>query len=101
MKTLHSIPTKKIERASKLLSTGLKIGGNYFNYYSQKLIKGESNRSKLDENNARDIYDGLKVLKGSVLKIAQMLSMEKNLLPQAYVEYFGLAQFSFRYLRLS
>ena len=94
MKTLHSIPTKKIERASKLLSTGLKIGGNYFNYYSQKLIKGESNRSKLDENNARDIYDGLKVLKGSVLKIAQMLSMEKNLLPQAYVEYFGLAQFS-------
>lgn len=94
MKTLHSIPTKKIERASKLLSTGLRIGGNYFNYYSRKLIKGENNRSKLDENNARDIYDGLKVLKGSVLKIAQMLSMEKNLLPQAYVEYFGLAQFS-------
>ena len=33
-------------------------------------------------------------MKGSALKVAQMLSMEKNLLPQAYVEQFGLAQFS-------
>ena len=94
MKTLNSIPTKKIERATKLLSTGLKIGRNYVRYYSEKFIIGEDNKYKLDQNNAKDIYDGLKVLKGSPLKIAQMLSMEKNLLPQAYVEQFGLAQFS-------
>ena len=94
MKTLNSIPTKKIERATKLLSTGLKIGRNYVRYYSEKLIIGEDNKFKLDQSNAKDIYDGLKVLKGSPLKIAQMLSMEKNLLPQAYVEHFGLAQFS-------
>ena len=94
MKTLNSIPTKKIERATKLLSTGLKIGRNYVRYYSEKLIIGEDNKYKLDQNNAKDIYDGLKVLKGSPLKIAQMLSMEKNLLPKAYVEQFSLAQFS-------
>jgi len=94
LKTLNSIPTKKIERATKLLSTGLKIGRNYVRYYSEKLIIGEDNKFKLDQSNAKDIYDGLKVLKGSPLKIAQMLSMEKNLLPQAYVEQFGLAQFS-------
>ena len=94
MKTLNSIPTKKIERATKLLSTGLKIGRNYVRYYSEKFIIGEDNKFKLDQSNAKDIYDGLKVLKGSPLKIAQMLSMEKNLLPQAYVEQFGLAQFS-------
>ena len=41
-----------------------------------------------------DIYDGLKKLKGSALKVAQMLSMEKSILPQAYVEKFSLAQFS-------
>ncbi|MGB2305827.1 MAG: ABC1 kinase family protein, partial [Flavobacteriaceae bacterium] len=41
-----------------------------------------------------DIYDGLKSLKGSALKVAQMLSMEKNLLPGAYVDKFSLAQFS-------
>ena len=94
MKTLDSIPTKKIERATKLLSTGLKVGRNYIRYYGQKLINGEVSKSRLDENNAKDIYDGLKVLKGSALKVAQMLSMEKNLLPRVYVEQFGLAQFS-------
>ena len=33
-------------------------------------------------------------MKGSALKVAQMLSMEKSILPQAYVEKFSLAQFS-------
>ena len=94
MKTLDSIPTNKIERASKLVSTGIKVGGNYIRYYGEKIMKGEEAKSKLNENNAKDIYNGLKELKGSALKVAQMLSMEKNLLPQAYVEQFGLAQFS-------
>jgi predicted unusual protein kinase regulating ubiquinone biosynthesis (AarF/ABC1/UbiB family) len=35
----------------------------------------------LNEDNAEDIYDGLKSLKGSALKVAQMLSMDKNFLP--------------------
>ena len=94
MKTLDSIPTHKIERATKLVSTGVKIGGNYLRYYGEKLIRGEENKDKLNANNAKDIYDGLKELKGSALKVAQMLSMEKNLMPQAYVEQFSLAQFS-------
>jgi len=51
-------------------------------------------RDKLNEDNAEDIYDGLKSLKGSALKVAQMLSMDKNFLPQAYVEKFSLSQFS-------
>jgi predicted unusual protein kinase regulating ubiquinone biosynthesis (AarF/ABC1/UbiB family) len=52
------------------------------------------NRDKLNENNAEDIYDGLKNMKGSALKVAQMLSMDKNLLPRAYVDKFSLSQFS-------
>jgi predicted unusual protein kinase regulating ubiquinone biosynthesis (AarF/ABC1/UbiB family) len=94
LKTLDSIPTHKIERATKLVSTGVKIGGNYLRYYGEKLIRGEEDKDKLNANNAKDIYDGLKELKGSALKVAQMLSMEKNLMPQAYVEQFSLAQFS-------
>ena len=94
MKTLDSIPTNKIERASKLVSTGVKIGGNYLKYYGKKIVQGTEDRSKLNEENAKDIYDGLKELKGSALKVAQMLSMEKNLLPKAYVEQFSLSQFS-------
>ncbi len=63
-------------------------------YYGRKLLNPELEREALDEDNARDLYDGLKDLKGSALKVAQMLSMEKNMLPRAYVERFSLAQFS-------
>jgi len=95
MKTIDSIPVSKIHRASKLVSTGAKVGVNYLKYYGDKLTKTEDEaRSKLNENNAEDIYDSLKQLKGSALKVAQMLSMEKSIMPQAYVEKFSLAQFS-------
>ncbi|MBU2973617.1 ABC1 kinase family protein [Zobellia sp. B3R18] len=94
MKTIDSIPTGKIERAGKLVKTGVKIGGNYVKYYSKKLVNPEMDKNELNENNAEDIYDGLKSLKGSALKVAQMLSMEKNILPKAYVDKFSLSQFS-------
>ncbi|MBT8237737.1 MAG: AarF/ABC1/UbiB kinase family protein, partial [Croceitalea sp.] len=73
---------------------GVKIGGNYVKYYGKKLVNPELSKEELNEDNAEDIYDGLKTLKGSALKVAQMLSMEKNLLPSAYVEKFSLSQFS-------
>lgn len=94
MKTIDTIPTGKIERASTLVKTGVKIGGNYMKYYGKKLVNPALSKDELNEDNAGDIYDGLKNLKGSALKVAQMLSMEKNLLPSAYVEKFSLAQFS-------
>ena len=95
MKTIDSIPTSKIQRASKLVKTGAKVGVNYLKYYGDKITKTELEaKEKLNQNNAEDIYDGLKQLKGSALKVAQMLSMEKSILPQAYVEKFSLAQFS-------
>ncbi len=94
MKTLDKTPTNKIERAGQLVKTGIKVGGNYIAYYGEKMVNPNLNRDKLNENNAEDIYDGLKNLKGSALKVAQMLSMDKNIMPRAYVEKFSLAQFS-------
>ncbi len=95
MKTIDKIPTSKIARASKMVATGAKIGVNYLKYYGDRITKTEEqSKSILDKNNAEDIYDGLKQLKGSALKVAQMLSMEKNILPQAYVEKLSLSQFS-------
>ena len=93
MKTIDKIPTGKIQRASKLMTTGVKVGGNYLKYYGKKLVNSETTRDELNESNAEDIYDSLKDLKGSALKVAQMLSMEKNILPNAYVEKFSLSQF--------
>ncbi len=95
MKTIDKIPTNKIQRASKLMTTGVKVGGNYLKYYGKKFVNSETTRDELNESNAEDIYDGLKNLKGSALKVAQMLSMEKNIMPKAYVEKFSLAQFQF------
>ncbi|MGC6524750.1 MAG: ABC1 kinase family protein [Flavobacteriaceae bacterium] len=95
MKSIDRIPTSKLQRASKIVSTGAKVGVNYIKYYGERLSKSEEiAKDNLNKNNADDIYGGLKQLKGSALKVAQMLSMEKNILPQAYVEKFSLAQFS-------
>ena len=94
MKTIDSIPTSKINRASQMVKTGIKIGGNYMAYYGEKIVNPSLNKDKLNENNAEDIYDGLKNLKGSALKVAQMLSMDKSIMPQQYVEKFSLSQFS-------
>jgi len=95
LKTIDKIPTSKLSRATKMVTTGAKVGVNYLKYYGDKLTKTEEEaKARLNENNAEDIYDGLKQLKGSALKVAQMLSMEKSILPQAYVKKFSLAQFS-------
>ena len=94
MNTIDNIPTGKFKRTSQLVKTGAKVGSNYLKYYSKKAFDKNITRDELDESNASDIYDGLKNLKGSALKVAQMLSMEKSLLPNAYVEKFSLSQFS-------
>jgi len=95
MKTIDNIPISKISRASKLVSTGAKVGVNYLKYYGDKMVKtSDEAKERLNQNNADDIYDSLKQLKGSALKVAQMLSMEKSILPKAYVEKFSLSQFS-------
>lgn len=95
MKTSKKIPISKLQRTSKLVTTGAKVGLNYLKYYGDKLVGSEeAAKERLNENNANDIYDSLKTLKGSALKMAQMMSMEKNLMPKAYVDKFSLSQFS-------
>jgi predicted unusual protein kinase regulating ubiquinone biosynthesis (AarF/ABC1/UbiB family) len=93
-KEQNSIPTTKVERSAKFVKTGIKIGGNYIKHYSKKLFNPDMDKSELNENNATDIYKSLSELKGSALKVAQMLSMDKNLLPQAYVDKFTQSQYN-------
>jgi predicted unusual protein kinase regulating ubiquinone biosynthesis (AarF/ABC1/UbiB family) len=94
MKEQNSIPTTKVQRSAKFVSTGFKIGGNYIKHYSKKLFNPEMNNDELNQDNAADIYESLSELKGSALKVAQMLSMDKNLLPKAYVDKFSLSQYN-------
>jgi predicted unusual protein kinase regulating ubiquinone biosynthesis (AarF/ABC1/UbiB family) len=94
MKEFQKIPVTKVQRATKFITTGAKIGTNYLKHYSKKLVNAETSRDQLHEDNATDIYNSLSELKGSALKVAQMLSMDKNLLPQAYQQKFAMAQYS-------
>ena len=95
METIDQIPITKIQRATKIVKTGAKVGVNYIKYYGNRITQEEEEAKKtLNNANADDIYDGLKNLKGSALKVAQMLSMEKSIMPAVYVEKFSLSQFS-------
>ena len=94
IKEQKSIPTTKVQRASKFISTGAKIGSNYLKHYGKKLVNPGLSKDELHEDNATDIYNSLSQLRGSALKVAQMLSMDKNLLPTAYQNQFAMAQYS-------
>lgn len=94
MKAQESMPTTKVERSAKFVKTGFQIGGNYIKHYSKKIFNPQLSRDELNEDNAADIYNSLSELKGSALKIAQMLSMDKNILPKAYVNKFTQSQYN-------
>jgi predicted unusual protein kinase regulating ubiquinone biosynthesis (AarF/ABC1/UbiB family) len=94
MKEFENIPVSKVQRATRFITAGAKVGKNYLKHYGKKLVNPEITREELHRNNANDIYDSLSELKGSALKVAQMLSMDKNLLPAAYQQKFAMAQYS-------
>ncbi|TAG56243.1 MAG: AarF/ABC1/UbiB kinase family protein [Cytophagales bacterium] len=94
MKDQESIPTSKLERTAHFVSTGVKIGGNYVKHYTQRLLNQDVTKEDLHKDNADDIYETLSHLKGSALKVAQMLSMDRGLLPKSYQDKFQLSQYS-------
>ncbi len=94
MKEQESIASTKVERSAKFIKTGVKVGSNYIKHYTKKLFDPSISKEELNEDNARDIYNSLSELKGSALKVAQMLSMDKNILPKAYVNQFAKSQYN-------
>jgi predicted unusual protein kinase regulating ubiquinone biosynthesis (AarF/ABC1/UbiB family) len=94
MKEQINIPTSKVQRASKFLKTGAKIGGNYMRHYTRKIFDEKMDKTTLHEENANDIYESLSHLKGGALKVAQMMSLDQGLLPKAYQQKFAMAQYS-------
>ena len=83
-KGMDKIPTSKVQRAAKIIGTSAKVGGNYVKYFAKKTINPSLSKDDLHSDNANDIYKSLSELKGSALKVAQMMSMDNNVLPQAY-----------------
>ncbi|GGG41504.1 ABC1 kinase family protein [Hymenobacter glacieicola] len=90
---LDSLPTTKVARAARFAKTGFHVGANYVKHYAKRAVGAESPTSELHEANAAELYGALSEMKGSVLKVAQMLAMEKNILPTAYADQFAQAQY--------
>lgn len=94
MKEQTSIPKHKFARAAALAQTGAVIGANYARYSATKALTGKGDREKLDRSNASATYATFSRLKGSPLKVAQMLSIDKNILPAAYSQEFQKSYYS-------
>jgi len=94
MKSQESIPTSKVARATQFAKAGVKVGGNYIKHYSKRIFDSSLTKEDLHKENAADVYATLSNLKGSALKVAQMMSMDKSLLPRAYTDKFAMAQYS-------
>ena len=89
-----SIPSTRTSRMAALAGAGARVGVNYLRHYGRRAVGGSADRTTLDEANASTVYDTFSKLKGGPLKIAQMLSIDRNLLPAAFRTQFAQAQYS-------
>ena len=88
------VPTSKIARASKFLKTGARVGRNYAKHYSKKAVGKDVTRDDLDKDNARDIFAGFTELRGTALKVGQMLSMDNINFSANFTNVMQKAQYS-------
>ncbi|OHX65291.1 ABC1 kinase family protein [Flammeovirga pacifica] len=94
-KSQKTIPSSKVQRVSRFVKVGAKVSTNYIKHYAKSVLDNEyTGKEELHKENASDVYEALSELKGSALKVAQMMSMDKNMLPQAYIEKFQMSQYS-------
>lgn len=94
MKEQTSIPKHKLGRAASLAGAGAKVGFNYLRYKGKKVLTGKDDKDKFHERTAADTYKAFSKLKGGPLKLAQMLSMDKHMIPEQYSNEFSKAQYS-------
>lgn len=80
-------PTGKIERALAGGGTAARMGGRMLLHYAKRPFLGAEERRRAWEraagDSARVLFQGLSLLKGTALKMAQQLSLEMDLLPEA------------------
>jgi predicted unusual protein kinase regulating ubiquinone biosynthesis (AarF/ABC1/UbiB family) len=88
------IPTNQFLRGAVLAGTGAQVGLNYLKYYGKKAVTQKDDKETLHRDNAETVYKTFSNLKGGPLKVAQMLSIDQNLLPTAYAKTFAQAQYS-------
>lgn len=82
----HHIPVGKLGRALSGGRTAARVGGQMMGYYAKRPFlsaqKRRDAREKVTRDSARTLFQGLGLLKGTALKMAQLLSLELDILPE-------------------
>lgn len=82
------VPEGKLRRSGIVASTTARAGLKKIRYLSKKpflsSMDQEREGRRNDEEIARNIFEGLSLLRGTALKAAQMMAMEMELIPEAY-----------------
>lgn len=94
MKQQNSIPKHKLTRAATLAGAGARVGASYLKYEVKRRFTGNSDKSEFHEDTAAEAFSTFSKMKGGPLKLAQMLSMDQNMVPEQYVNEFSKAQYS-------
>ena len=83
----NRIPESKLRRSLIGGRAAARLGGGLVEYLAAKPFRSPEGRAaareELDEKSARIIFNCLSLLKGSALKVAQLLSLELDLFPPA------------------
>lgn len=81
------LPNGRVKRAFYSGSTAARVGGKALAYYAKRPFMGapqrHAARDEMIRDGARTLFQGLSLLKGTALKLAQLLSLELDLLPEA------------------
>ncbi len=83
----NDLPTGTLQRALAGTKTAAKVGSKVLGYYAKRPFLSPENRLQAKEKAATEgagaLFQGLGLLKGTALKMAQQLSLEADLLPEA------------------
>lgn len=83
-----TMPKKKITRGFSSGKIAARMGTNHLGFLIKRPFLSKENQTrskqKLDEKNAKILFQGLSLLRGTALKIAQMLSFEREFFPKSF-----------------
>ena len=81
-----AVPTSKLARSRVAGSAVLKAGGKHLSHVARKpFLSAEarsSDKERVDDETAQILFQTFSQLRGTALKVAQMLSMDSHLLPE-------------------
>ncbi|MGK0290534.1 MAG: putative unusual protein kinase regulating ubiquinone biosynthesis (AarF/ABC1/UbiB family), partial [bacterium] len=84
----NSIPTSKKERSKIVGKAAGKIGFKRLGFLAKKTFAGQEKRKELaeqfNEEAAKVLFDAMKKMRGTALKVAQIASMEVDQLPESF-----------------